>query len=105
MEPYRPPLIGGLFIMSTHEFSAADCTWADLHFSDLGEAREHLEDLVKARKSLESMRRLKTFAESSECIASDSEIDRIERGIAELESQEFELVTLINECAMNALFD
>ena len=91
--------------MSTHEFTAADCTWADLHFSDLGEAREHLNDLAEARKSLESMRRLKTFAESPECIASDSEIDRIDRGIAELESQESELVALINECAANALFD
>ena len=91
--------------MSTHEFTAADCTWADLHFSDLGEAREHLEDLVKTRKSLESMKRLKTFAESPECIASNFEIDRIDRGIAELESQESELVALINECAMNGLFD
>ena len=91
--------------MSTHEFTAADCQWADLHFSDLGEAREHLEDLVKARKSLESMKRLKTFAESPECIASDSEIDRIDRGIVELEDQEKELAALVAECSMNALFD
>jgi hypothetical protein len=102
MEPYRPPLIGGLFIMSTHEFTAADCTWADLHFSDLGEAREHLNGLIEARKSLESMRRLKAFALSD---APDADIDRINRGIAELESQESELVALINECAMNDLFD
>ena len=91
--------------MSTHEFTAADCTWADLHFSDLGEAREHLNDLAEARKSLESMRRLKAFAESPECIASDSEIDRIDRGIAELESQESELAALIHECAANDLFN
>ena len=88
--------------MSTHEFTAADCTWADLHFSDLGEAREHLNGLIEARKSLESMRRLKAFALSD---APDADIDRIDRGIAELESQEEELVALINECAMNALFD
>ena len=91
--------------MSTHEFTAADYTWADLHFSDLGEAREHLNDLAEARKSLESMKRLKTFAKSYECIASDSEIDRIDRGIAELESQEFELAALIHECAANDLFN
>tara|TARA_S200002703_G_scaffold36106_1_gene31208 strand:- start:2759 stop:3034 length:276 start_codon:yes stop_codon:yes gene_type:complete len=91
--------------MSTHEFTAADCQWADLHFSDLGEAREHLEDLVEARKSLESMRRLKTFAESPECIASDSEIDRIDRGIAELEGEEEELAALVAECSVNPLFD
>ena len=88
--------------MSTHEFTAADCTWADLHFSDLGEAREHLNGLIEARKSLESMRRLKAFALSD---APDADIDRINRGIAELESQESELVALINECAMNDLFD
>ena len=91
--------------MSTHEFTAADCQWADLHFSDLGEAREHLNDLAKARKSLESMKRLKTFAESPECIASDSEVARIDRGIAELEDQEKELTALIADCSMNALFD
>ena len=88
--------------MSTHEFTAADCTWADLHFSDLGEAREHLNGLIEARKSLESMRRLKAFALSD---APDADIDRIDRGIAELESEESELVALINECAMNDLFD
>ena len=91
--------------MSTHEFTAADCTWADLHFSDLGQAREHLNALIEARKSLESMKRLKTFAESPECIASDSEIDRIDRGIAELETQESELAALIHECAANDLFN
>ena len=88
--------------MSTHEFTAADCTWADLHFSDLGEAREHLDSLTEARKSLQSMRRLKAFALSD---APDADIARIDRGIAELESQESELVALINECAANALFD
>ena len=91
--------------MSTHEFTAADCQWADLHFSDLGQAREHLNALIEARKSLESMKRLKTFAESPECIASDSEIDRIDRGIAELETQESELAALIHECAANDLFN
>ena len=88
--------------MSTHEFTAADCQWADLHFSDLGEAREHLDSLIEARKSLESMRRLKAFALSD---APDADIDRIDRGIAELESEESELVALINECAMNDLFN
>ena len=63
--------------MPTHEFTAADCTWADLHFSDLGEAREHLDALIEARKSLQSMRRLKVFALSD---APDADIDRIDRG-------------------------
>jgi hypothetical protein len=88
--------------MSTHEFTAADCRWADLHFSDLGEAREHLDNLIEARKSLQSMRRLKAFAESD---APDADIARIDRGIAELESQEEELAALVAECSMNALFD
>ena len=88
--------------MSTHEFTAADCTWADLHFSDLGEAREHLDSLIEARKSLQSMRRLKAFAESD---APDADIARIDRGIAELESQEEELAALVAECSMNDLFD
>ena len=88
--------------MSTHEFTAADCQWADLHFSDLGEAREHLEALIDARKSLERMRRLKAFAESD---VPGADIPRIDRGIAELESQESELVALINECAMDELFN
>tara|TARA_R100001129_G_scaffold55935_1_gene38492 strand:+ start:14766 stop:15041 length:276 start_codon:yes stop_codon:yes gene_type:complete len=91
--------------MSAHEFTLADCTWADLHFSDLGEAREHLDSLIEAKKTLQSMKRLKTFAESPECIASDSEIARIDLGIAELESRESELVALINKCGMNELFD
>ena len=88
--------------MSTHEFTAADCQWADLRFSDLGEAREHLDSLIQARKSLESMRRLKAFALSD---APDADIDRINRGIAELETQEEELAALVAECSMNALFD
>ena len=54
-------------------------------FPDLGEAREHLDSLIEARKSLQSMRPLKAFAESD---APDADIDRIDRGIAELESQE-----------------
>ena len=88
--------------MSTHEFTTADCTWADLHFSDLGEAREHLDALIEARKSLQSMRRLKAFAKSD---APDADIARIDRGIAELERQEEELAALVAECSMNALFD
>ena len=66
--------------MSTHEFTAADCTWADLHFLDLGEA----------------------FALSD---APDADIARIDRGIAELENQEEELAALVADCSMNALFD
>ena len=88
--------------MSTHEFTAADCRWADLHFSDLGEAREHLDSLIEARKSLQSMRRLKALAESD---APDADIARIDRGIAELENQEQELAALVAECSMNPLFE
>mgnify|MGYP003343302487 CR=1 FL=1 len=88
--------------MSTHEFTAADCTWADLHFSDLGEAREHLDALIEARKTLQSMRRLKAFAKSD---VPDADIVRIDQGIAELESREEELAALVVECSMDALFD
>ena len=88
--------------MSTHEFTAADCTWADLHFSDLGEAREHLNDLIKTKKSLESMKRLKKFAETD---VPDADFNRIELGIKELEKQESELAQLIAECSINSLFD
>ena len=88
--------------MSTYEFTAADCSWADLHFSDLGEAREHLDALIEAKKSLQSMRRLRAFAGVD---APDADIARIDRGIAELESQEQELAALVAECSMNALFD
>ena len=88
--------------MSTHEFTAADCSWAELHFSDIGEAREHLDALTGVRKSLVSMRRLKAFAESD---VPGADIDRIDRGIEELESQEQKLAALVAECSMNALFD
>ena len=88
--------------MSTHEFTAADCTWADLHFSDLGEAREHLDSLIQTRKTLQSLRRLKALALSD---APDVSLVPYDRGIAELESQESELVALINECAANDLFN
>jgi len=88
--------------MSTHEFTAADCTWADLHFSDLGEAREHLDSLIQTRKTLQSLRRLKASALSD---APDIDVAPYDRGIAELESQEEELAALVAECSMNALFD
>jgi len=48
------------------------------------------------------MRRLKAFALSD---VPDADIDRIDRGIAELEEQEQELAALVAECSMNALFD
>ena len=96
--------------MSTHEFTAADCSWADLHFSDLGEGREHLDALIEARKSLQSMRRLNAF---TECERRDApvpgafidQIDRIDRGIEELEDEIKELTELVVDCSMNALFD
>mgnify|MGYP003115017144 CR=1 FL=1 len=88
--------------MSTHEFTAADCTWADLHFSDLGEAREHLDDLIETKKSLESMKRLKEYAKTD---IPGADIRRIELGIKELEKQESELAKLIAECSVDPLFD
>ena len=88
--------------MSTHEFTAADCTWADLHFSDLGEAREHLDDLIETKKSLESMKRLKEYAKTD---IPEADIERIELGIKELEKQESELAQLIAECSVDPLFD
>jgi hypothetical protein len=97
---YHPPN-GGFFLM-THEITAADCTWAELHFSDLGEAREHLDDLIQTRKSLESMRRLKVFAVSD---VPGADIDRIDQQIKVLEEEESELSELIAECALNDLFD
>jgi len=88
--------------MSTHEFTAADCTWADLHFSDLGEAREHLDDLIETKKSLESMKRLKEYAKTD---IPGADIERIELGIKELEKQESELAQLMAECSIDPLFD
>ena len=88
--------------MSTHEFTAADCTWADLHFSDLGEAREHLDDLIETKKSLESMKRLKEYAKTD---IPGADLERIELGIKELEKQESELAQLIAECSIDPLFD
>jgi len=88
--------------MSTHEFTAADCTWADLHFSDLGEAREHLDDLIQTKKSLERMKRLKKFAGTD---VPGADFERIELGIKELEKQESELAQLMAECSIDPLFD
>ena len=93
--------------MSTHEITAADCTWAELHFQDLGEAREHLRDLISTRHSLQSLKAARLSVSNgggpSAQIAAD--LFRIDRAIAECKREECELQQLIADCAETDLFD
>ncbi len=92
--------------MSTHEITAADCTWADLHFSDVGEAREYLTDLIAARQSLQSLRAARvTAAEFSPTATRQDDLARIDRAIAECEREECQLQQLIADCMESDLFD
>ena len=82
--------------MSTHEITATDCTWADLHFSDLSEAREHLEDLKNAKHRLLSLRSVRAGASNSPAL---------DRAIKENLEEQAELEQLILDCSLDALFD
>ena len=93
--------------MSTHELTAADCSWADVHFADIGEARQHLDELISTRQSLQSLRAARvTVSEGrplTDQIAAD--LARIDRAIEEFKRDECQLHQLIADCAMDDLFD
>ena len=92
--------------MSLHEITAANCSWADLHFSDVGEAREHLSDLIATRQSLQSLRAARvTAAEFSPSATRQDELARIDHAIASCEREECQLQQLIADCALSDLFD
>ena len=82
--------------MSTHEITVADCAWAELHFCDLGEAREHLEDLKNARRRLLSLRAVRAGASKSPAL---------DRAIEENLEEQAELEQLILDCSLNPVFD
>lgn len=92
--------------MSTHEITAADCSWAELHFSDIGEAREHLDELISTRQSLQSLRAARATAEqfSPRAMLQD-DLARVDRAIAECQREECELQQLIADCIESDLFD
>jgi len=92
--------------MSIHKLTAADCSCADLHFLDVGEARDYLTDLIAARQSLQSLRAARvTAAEFSPTATRQDDLARIDRAIAECEREECQLQQLIADCALSDLFD
>jgi len=94
--------------MSTHEITAADCSWAEVHFSDVGEARAHLDELISTRQSLQSLRAARQNIANQPTpwpdLAAD-DLERIDRAIQECKREECELQQLIADCAMDDLFD
>ena len=93
--------------MSTHEITAADCTWAEVHFSDIGEARDHLNDLISTRQSLQSLRAARVTIADGRPLTGQvaDDVARIDRAIKECKRDEAELHQLIADCAMDDLFD
>jgi len=92
--------------MSTHELTAADCSWADLHFLDVGEARQHLDELISTRQSLQSLRASRATAEQfSPSATRQDDLARIDRAIADCQREECQLQQLIADCALSDLFD
>ena len=92
--------------MSTHEITAADCTWANLHFSDVGEAREHLVELISTRQSLQSLRAARlTAAKFSPTATRQDDLARIDRAIDNCQREECQLQQLIADCMESDLFD
>jgi len=93
--------------MSTHEITAAACTWADLHFNDLGEARCHLDDLISTRQSLQSLRNARATVSDGRPMTRQlkADLERIDRAILECQREEAELHSLLLDCSLNPLFD
>ena len=93
--------------MSTHKITTADCTWADIHFADISEARQHLDHLIEVRHLLQSLKDARvTISEgrpSTDQIVADQE--RIDRAIRDCQQEEADLQQLIADCAMDDLFD
>ena len=93
--------------MSLHEITAADCTWAEVHFADIGEAREHLDQLISTRQSLQSLRAARVTIADGRPLTGQvaDDVARIDRAIQECKREECELQQLIADCAMDDLFD
>ena len=93
--------------MSTHEITAADCSWAEVHFSDIGEAREHLDQLISTRQSLQSLRAARVTIADGRPLTGQvaDDVARIDRAIEKCKREECELQQLIADCAMDDLFD
>ena len=93
--------------MSTHEITAADCTWAHVHFSDIGEARDYLTDLISTRQSLQSLRNARATVSEGRPLSPElkADLERIARAILGSQPEEAELHSLILDCAMDDLFD
>jgi uncharacterized phage protein gp47/JayE len=93
--------------MSLHEITAADCTWAEVHFADIGEAREHLDQLISTRQSLQSLRAARVTVADGRPLTGQvaDDVARIDRAIEECKREECELQQLIADCAMDDLFD
>lgn len=93
--------------MSTHELTAADCTWAEVHFADIGEARSHLDELISTRQSLQSLRAARVTVSEGRPLTDQvvADLDRIDRAIRDCQQEEAELHSLILDCAMDDLFD
>ena len=93
--------------MSTHEITASDCTWAEVHFADIGEARQHLDELISARQSLQSLRNARATVSEGRPLTDQvaADLARIDRAIRDCLLEEAELHSLILDCAMDDLFD
>lgn len=93
--------------MSTHELTASDCSWADVHFADIGEARSHLDDLISTRQSLQSLRAARVTVSEGRPLTDQvaADLARIDRAIEECKRDECQLQQLIADCAMDDLFD
>jgi len=93
--------------MSTHEITVADCSWAEVHFSDIGEARAHLDELITTRQSLQSLRNARSTIRDGSIDGPQlrDDLERIDRAIQECKREECELQQLIADCAMDDLFD
>lgn len=93
--------------MSTHEITAADCTWAQVHFADVGEARSHLDELISTRQSLQSLRNARATVSEGRPMSPElkADLDRIDRAIRDCQQEEAELHSLILDCAIDDMFD
>ena len=84
--------------MSTHEISAADLSWAKVHFSDASEAQAALREIIETRLELQRHKR-------DAFDLSDAQRDRIDNRIRELKRDEAELHDLLLDVAMADMFD
>ncbi len=83
--------------MSTHEITVADCTWAEVTFSDTYEARAHLKEIIADRLELQRMIRDLKMTPSVKT--------RYKAAVSELKRREAELHDLLLDCAFDDMFD